>query len=249
LNPQAPFVASDLEELHTRLYSQATRVIPMRDVYKGDTDPQALAVRHDVDDNQGSFDTALAMAEWEFHHGYSSTYFLLHGSHYWNADNLVRALQFEELGHEVGVHVNAIAESLRHRRAADWILLEALGDLRSVGLRIDGCVAHGDEICRDGNTLRFVNDEMFLESPRPEIGEPDRIVEWDTCSIKLEPRSRSEYHLKYDANWLPRNSYLSDSGGRWSHSFDDVVAGFGTGQLHVLVHPDWWAHAFVGVAV
>lgn len=245
MNWNAPFGASDLEELHARLYSQADRVVPMRDIWKGDIGHRTIGLRHDVDDNPGSFDTALAMAEWEFDHGYSSTYFLLHGSYYWNADNLVRALQFEELGHEVGIHVNAIAEALRHRRSPEWILIEALGDLRSVGLRIDGCVAHGDPLCRDGDRLRFVNDEMFVESARPDVGKPNRILSADGVAFRLEPKPRSEYHLSYDPNWLRRSNYLSESGGRWSQPFDDVVDAFGNGQLHMLIHPDWWGSAFV----
>ena len=43
--------------------------------------------------------------------------------------------------------MNAIAEALRLRRSPDWILLEALSDLRSVGLRIDGFQYHGDVLC------------------------------------------------------------------------------------------------------
>jgi hypothetical protein len=124
------FTARDLEMLDARLFSRADRVVPMRDIWKGDVGRQVLGLRHDVDDNPGSFETALAMAEWEMEHGYSSTYFLLHGSHYWDADHLVRALAFEEMGHEVGIHVNALAEALRQRRSPEWILLEALGDLR-----------------------------------------------------------------------------------------------------------------------
>jgi len=249
VNWNSPYNASDLEELHARLFSQADRVVPMRDIWKGDVGRRVIGLRHDVDDNAGSFDTALAMAEWEFHHGYSSTYFLLHGSHYWTADNLVRAMQFEELGHEVGIHVNALAEALRHRRSPDWILCEALGDLRSVGLRIEGCVAHGDALCRDVNGVRFVNDEMFVESPRPTLGAPDREITHGNCTVKIEPRPRSNYHLAYDANWLRRGNYLSESGGRWSQPFDDVVAGFGEAQLHVLIHPDWWSQAFAEVTV
>lgn len=246
-------MASDLEELDARLYSLADRVVPMRDIAKGDIGRRVIGLRHDVDDNQGSFETALRMAEWEFDHGYSSTYYLLHGSHYWTADNLVRALQFEELGHEVGLHVNAIAESLRLRRSADWILIEALGDLRSVGLRVEGCVAHGDPWCyanRKGTgPVEFVNDEMFVESRREGLGAADREITEGNCTIKLEPRPRSDYHLTYDANWLSRGDYLSDSGGRWSQPFPDVVGRFGDGQLHVLIHPDWWSAAFAEVTV
>ena len=243
-------MASDLEELDARLYQLADRVVPMRDISKGDTGPRVIGLRHDVDDNQGSFDTALAMAQWEFDHGYSSTYFLLHDSHYWTCDNLVRALEFEELGHEVGIHVNALAEGLRQRRSPDWILLEALGDLRSVGLRVDGCVAHGDPLCRrDDGTVRFVNDEMFRESPRPALGPSDRILATSKCQLRIDPQPRETYHLSYDANWLARGNYLSDSGGEWSQPFDDVVGAFGNGQLHVLIHPDWWKHAFSRVTV
>ena len=253
MNWNAPFLASDLEELHTRLLSQADRVVPMRDIAKGDTAATVIGLRHDVDDNQGAFETALAMAEWEFDHGYSSSYYLLHGSHYWNADNLVRALTFQELGHEVGIHVNALAEALRERRSPDWILCQALGDLRSVGLHIEGAVAHGDPLCyldpeSMSGPLRMVNDEVFIESPRPEVGEPDRTLEWNGTFVKLEPRPLADYHLTYLANWLPRSDYLSDSGHRWSQPVDDVIERFGHGQLHVLMHPDWWGAAFAAVA-
>lgn len=223
----------------------------MRDVFKGDTGARTIGLRHDVDDNEGSFETALAMARWEFEHGYSSTYFLLHGSHYWNADNIVRALEFEELGHEVGIHVNAIAEALRLRRSPDWILLEALGDLRSVGLRVEGAVAHGDPLCygKDGQ-VRFVNDEVFVECRRHRVGEVPREVREGKTRVLIEPRPLTEYHLAYDANWLTRGDYLSESGGRWSQPFDDVVGRFASeGQLHVLIHPDWWSGAFVREAV
>ena len=73
------------------------------------------------------------MAAWEFEHGYSSTYFLLHGSHYWDEDMLCRAPLFEELGHEVGIHVNAIAEALRTHRDPHVILTDALVRAAIVG--------------------------------------------------------------------------------------------------------------------
>jgi hypothetical protein len=245
-----PFGAEDLQDLDS-LYARADRVIPMRDVWKGDTSVNAIAVRHDVDDNHASFDTALEMARWEFSRGYSSTYYLLHSAGYWTAENLVRALEFEELGHEVGVHVNALAEALRHRRSPEWILLEALGDLRSVGLRVDGMVGHGDPLCRrkDG-TVRFTNDEMFVESRRPSFGAADRILKHNKTMVKIEPQSRATYHLSYDAAWLPRGDYLSDSGHVWSQDFQQVCRNWPRlGQLHVLVHPDWWANAFARVTV
>src|SRR4029450_13640484 len=71
---QMRFQVKHLENLDELLLSQAKRVVPMRDIYKGDTDPLAIGLRHDVDDNIGSFNTAIQMARWEWEHGYSSTY-------------------------------------------------------------------------------------------------------------------------------------------------------------------------------
>jgi hypothetical protein len=238
----SPFCADDLEELDVRLLSRAKRVVPMRDISKGDTDPRVIGLRHDVDDNVGSFETALRLAEWEFERGYSSTYFLLHGSHYWNEEMLREAPRFEELGHEVGIHVNALAEALRLGRDPHMLLAEALSELRSSGVRVVGCVAHGDPLCHEAG---FVNDELFSESPRPSLGPPDRTLAYGSSSLRIQPLPRHIYDLEYDANWLPRGDYLSDSGGRWSQSFSAVVQRFGESQLHILQHPDWWREAFV----
>jgi hypothetical protein len=238
---RAPFQRHDLEELDERLLSRARRVVPMYDIARGDIGRETIGLRHDVDDNPGSLTTALRMAEWECERGYSSTYFLLHGSYYW--DEVIRAAPaLEELGHEVGIHVNALAAALRLRTDPHAILAEALGELRSTGVRVVGCVAHGDNLC---HSIGFVNDELFLESPRPDWGAPDRELRHAGIRLPIRPRSRRVYGLLYDANWLPRGNYLSDSSGRWSQPFASVVERFGVGgQLHVLVHPDWWTEAF-----
>lgn len=243
--------AGDLEQFEA-LLAQADRVVPMRDIWKGDTGPRVIGLRHDVDNNAGSFDTAIRMAEWEFERGYSSTYYLLHGSWYW-ADietMLVGAEQLEDLGHEVGIHVNAIAEGLRRHRDPRHILRDALAELRTA-VRVEGCVAHGDPLCRNELTgeVVFCNDEMFTESPRPTLGEPDRTLALRGHWVRIRPCSRSVFGLMYDANWLPRGNYLSDSGGKWSQDPLSVHRTFGEAQLHVLQHPDWWAEAFSQVAV
>lgn len=245
----APFTAADLATLDVMLYSRASAVVPMRDIWAGNTDPTVIGLRHDVDDNAGSLDTAVAMGEWEACHGYRSTYYLLHGSHYWDrAPQAARELV--AMGHEVGIHNNAIAEAIRQRRHPADILRESLHDLRSA-VEVVGTVAHGDNLCYLGRKIRFVNDELFMECNRKELGGSDRIVT-DTSrdpwlSISLGQRSLWDFGLKYDANWLPRADYLSDSGGRWSAGVFDVTARFpqARGQLHLLIHPDWWAEAFV----
>lgn len=237
----APFRADDLVELDERLLSRAARVVPLYDVHKGDHGIGVVGLRHDVDDNPGSFDTALEFARWEFARGYSSTYFLLHSASYW-PEALVRAGEFVEFGHEVAIHVNAIAVALVEDRNPHTILAAAISDLRATGVDVRGCVAHGDRLC---HSSRFVNDEMFLESARPNYGPPDRILRAGDVVLELRPASRAMYALEYDANWLPRDGYLSDSGGHWSRPFDEVVRDLEAGgHLQVLIHPDWWSYAF-----
>lgn len=239
MRPEAPFRFDDLLDLEL-LYEHADRVVPMYDVYRGDTGDRVIGLRHDVDDNPGSLDTALAMARWEFERGYASTYFLLHGSYYWGDPALEAAAKLEELGHEVGIHVNALAEALRTGESPVGILGDALAELRTAA-RVVGCVAHGDPLCHQAF---FVNDEMFIESERPDCGSPTRTLTHGGNRVKIAPVSRGSFGLEYDANWLPRSDYLSDSGGKWSQSFAAVALRFGSGQLHMLVHPDWWGQAF-----
>lgn len=242
----APFEFDDLADLDARLLSRAERVVPMFDVAKGDRSRRVIGLRHDVDDNPRSFETALAFAEWEFERGYSSTYYLLHGAHYWNEENLDLVPRFVDLGHEVGIHVNAIAVALVEDDDPHRVLFRALEELRATGVPVRGCVAHGDRLC---HAHRFVNDEIFTESRRPDYGAADRLLRHGNVVVQLEAVSRTTYDLEYDANWLPRADYLSDSGGSWSQRFEDVVDRFAMpeGQLHVLIHPDWWSKAFQAV--
>lgn len=244
MNEHAPFTASDLDDLDA-LLSRAERVVPMRDVAKGDTGERVIGLRHDVDDNEGALETALRLGEWEYRHGYAATYYLLHDCHYWGEEMLIVAEALEEMGHEIGIHVNAIAEGLRQKRDPHLLLHEAITYLRQV-VKVRGCVAHGDPLCRVGDVIRFVNDEMFSESSRPDVGPATRTLRHDGVDLRLAPIPRSTYGLEYDANWLSRGDYLSDSGGQWSERFEDVAERWPTqGQLHLLVHPDWWSQAFV----
>ncbi len=240
-----PFRADDLESLE-RLFNQVSAVVPMRSVYEGETWPRVIGLRHDVDDNEGSFDAAIAMAEWEADRGYRSTYFLLHSAGYWGQPGFSAAVRrIADRGHEVGLHANGIAESIRTGDSPDRILADALVALRQDAVVI-GEVAHGDELCRDrdGGGYRFVNDEMFSECARPEMGAPDRIIKG--TSVKLDPKPLSTYGLQYDSNRLPRKFYASDSGGTWNLPWDEIEAAAlsDEGQLHLLIHPDWWTEAF-----
>lgn len=224
----APFQPDDLDDLGV-LLSQASAVVAMEDVYDGHTDVGAVGMRHDCDN---VISPAVHMAEWEAERGWRATYYILHTAPYWNDKRLLRACleRIVGLGHTIGIHNNAVADSVRFGGDPTVILDLAVHELRSYGFEIRSTVAHGDPLC---HVERFVNDEMFLGCERTGWG-----------GVPLRPVPLGMFGLEFDANWLPRGDYVSDSGGEWSRPFDTVKVPADLGQLHMLVHPDWWGEAF-----
>lgn len=221
----------------------------MREIAAGEVHPNVIGLRHDVDN---LIEPCLELAEWEHRHGYRSSYFILHDSPYWDDPQLPQILDaIAELGHEIGLHVNALAEAFRQGRDPFVILELALQRLRSWGHAITGVVAHGDPLCYGVNReLLFVNDELFSECARPTVGEPERVIERRGYGIALRPRSLESFGLRYEAYRTgARALYLSDSGGVWNEKFETIRDRFPhpTGQLHILQHPCWWLEAFPSV--
>jgi hypothetical protein len=237
------FGYADLLKLEA-LYQQATFVLPVEDVYDGGTEPTDIAVRHDCDN---VIAPAVDMATWECERNYVSTYYILHTSPYWQNKRVLRESLdiIAESGHNIGIHNDALTVALETGRDPNEILHEAVEELRRYGHEIRSTVAHGNQLC---HVAKYVNDEMFEGCSRPDQGHPDRVLEHRGRRVPITPAPLSEFGLDFDANWLPRGDYLSDSGGQWSKPFDEVAAGWpAAGQLHMLVHPDWWADAFVKV--
>jgi hypothetical protein len=257
VRPQQPFQPDDLEDLDVRLLSKAHAVVSMREVYAGNRHPDVIAVRHDVDDNPGSLKAAVSLAQWEAERGYRSTYYLLHDTSYWADTDRFResVVTIGLAGHEVGIHVNGLAVALRTGRDAHAVLEAALAELRGYGVTVTGAVGHGDPLCPQ---LGFANDEQFTECARPKEGPPDRMLN-GKHSVRISPRPLADFGLTYESVRLGRGHYNTDSGGKWYEPFDDTVAWWdtfhslggaqlaanqGSGQLHLLVHPDWWTEAF-----
>lgn len=246
MRDRAPFQPDDLCDLDELLFARADAVVAMREIHDGEGSFGVVGLRHDIDDH--GFEAALQIARWEAERGYRATYFVLHTAPYWTDRRLRGSLEeIASLGHEIGIHANAVAEALRIGGDPAVILAAAVDTLRVWGFDVRGVAAHGDPGCYDDTgRLRFVNDEMFTECARPEMGDPDRIIRGQAVMVRLQPRPLAEFGLEYDTYRLPRALYLSDSGGRWSVPFDEMCDRFPTpdGQLHVLWHPDWWAEAF-----
>lgn len=230
MRARAAFQAEDVREIDDSLLSRAREVIAMEDVYDGNFDPAAIALRHDVDASSAStshaLDTAVQMAEWECERGYRSTYYVLHTAPYWNAPGFAEKLhRIAGFGHEVGIHADAIGQALRTGEDPDVILARAVQTLRGFGFPVRGVAGHGNPICnRDRNMAAgegtCANDEQFVECARPTEGEPDRTITRGNVSLTLKPRPLADFGLEYEALNLAyyqarRPFRISDSGGRW----------------------------------
>ena len=246
------FGVSDQERLG-RLLSRADAVVPIREAYarRDDWPERFIALRHDMDHD---LDNAVRMAEWEAEHGFRSTYYVLHRDWYWGGPEakapskmVLKGLdRIASLGHEIGLHNNALTIALQTGQDPQRILEQDLSALRRHGFKIDGSVAHGDKLCHD---IGYINDEVFTERPRPELGAPDRTLTYTdptskvTRHVRIAPRPMAEFGLTHEANSIGHTLYLSDTGGRWNVPFgglDERFAGEG-GFLQLLVHPVWWA--------
>ena len=271
MRERAPFRADDLAEMDELFFSRADAVCAMQEVHAGNRSPSVIGLRHDCDAGH-SLATAVKMAKWEADRGYRSTYYLLHTSPYWFADGFADAVyRIACLGHEIGIHTDALAEALRTGGDPDRILDAALFELRALGVTVRGVAGHGNPLCnrdRAEGEVTFANDEQFVECARPQEGLPDRWISRGKHKLRLAPRPLADFGLDYEALVLalPHTFRLSDSGGRWLNpGFEESADRFDLmrtanmhqalanpktfRQLHFLWHPDWWSQAFVREAV
>lgn len=222
--------------------------------------PDLVALRHDVDH---SIDVALEMAFWEHDHGVRSTYFILPGTTYWNEDlRLVeKCLQIQDFGHEVGLHVNTIAEWIDKGQDPETGIEGQLKRLRDGGVKIDGIAAHGDRLCY---STGFINYWAFQEL-RPEnpalretgltaegipAGENGRPLIYPESHKLQHPAKRLElslwqvsmkkHSLDYHATHLPYDRYFTDSGGSWKVAGDPLLEDLSHGRIQINIHPIHW---------
>jgi hypothetical protein len=246
------FGPSDLERLF-RLLARADEVVPLRDAvrWEGPRPRRLIALRHDMDRDH---ENAVRMARRESDAGIRGSYYVLHDDWYARAKRgpesrrLLRSLErIADLGHEIGLHNNAIADAFRTGIDPVAILDRELTYLRKRGFTIIGTAAHGDPLSR---SVGFRNNEIFRECSREDFGDPDRtLVHVDPDSgarreLALRPIPMAELGLEYEAYFIGHDRNLSDVGGRWHSSFTDLADEFTAGPgmfLQILVHPLWWA--------
>ena len=216
---------------------------------------EVLVLRHDVDHD---FETALKMGAWEHEQGLRATYCILHTAWYYgkfsqdgkitrHAEMLDCCKELQSMGHEINLHNNFIVESLRTGfNPLDMMRCE-LAFMRWNGINITGSSTHGDGLCRD---LEFRNYEIFSESVYPARGGP-RTIEKDGHKVDIGYTSMETLQLDYEAYDLPRDHYITDSGGNLRvRKNTRGRAGLRRKDLPnppkykkvvgILTHPVWW---------
>ncbi len=202
-----------------------------------------VALRHDVD---WSIDNALAMASLEQQQGVRSTWFLLHPdgeitreNYFGRIDDRGRlvidprlfdhARRLVDLGHEVGLHNDLISLSLATGRPPGNYLEQICEAFAARGLPLAGSVSHGSRTCRAHG---YMNHQVFAD-----LRDAPTVVDYVDTPELFEAYARpfvqaqtphgprriekftlrmADFGLRYEANFVPRAIYLSDSSSRWT---------------------------------
>ena len=229
---------------------------PVRALRERPAQADLLALRHDVDHD---LDVALEMAWLEHEHGCRSTYYLLHNHSYAEDEFfLERCLQLQALGHEVGVHNDAITAWISAGTPVADSLTAFCGRLRGAGVEVLGTSTHGAKECY---THGYLNSWCFQETraaaqEAKDAFNAEGLPEHDSAlsirppsdgQLKLVKRvlhlwtiGLADLGLTYETGLLQQDRYFTDSGGSWSRSADPLDVDLRHGRSQVLMHPEWW---------
>lgn len=182
-----------------------------------------VALRHDVD---FSIKNAMQMAQLEYSLGISATYFLLHPDGIVCKNNyfgtikgkdlsispqlIYFARQIQDMGHEVALHNDLISLFLFTHESPALYLEQILNTFRNNNIEIIGTVAHGSQLC---NKYLFRNYEIFkgcISSCSNQRKEIDKLS-IDGKILSLFSMDMKTYDLKYEANFIDKYIYYTDS--------------------------------------
>ncbi len=218
------------------------------------SDKRVAIIRHDIDHD---IDTAVNIAKWENERGIRSTFCVLHSAWYYGAltkdgylrdkDMVPKLREIQDLGHEINLHNNLVAVGLRDGHDPATLLRSELDFMRGAGIQIDGTSGHGDALCRE---LDFTNLEIFAGRAWDSSG-GDRAVTHNGQTVHMGSLDMADFGLSYEAYDLPRDVYVTDSGGRPRLILSTRgMNGYRRKQREelvpyahikgVLTHPIWW---------
>ncbi len=165
-----------------------------------------LGVRHDIDSD---LETALKIAKIEYKLGVSSTYYVLHTAQYYWSDYMVKRSnrcintlrQIQELGHEIGLHNDALGVLVETGITPRETLEKELTFLRNNSLRITGTASHGSY-----HQYNASNYEVFKGLS---IKNRVTFVDKNGKSHPLNNIDMGELGLFYEANYILDSKLIS----------------------------------------
>ena len=226
---------------------------------------KTLMLRHDVDYYP---ELAYEMACVEADQGIRSTYYILttdSGSKWWDdkalrRSHLKRIAEIQGMGHEVGLHYDFFGDYFCDGVFPEDNIKDILEEFSAAGIEIVGSAAHGS--LRMRKILGATNGTAY---PKDYVN----YKIWEECNTKgaelfangrklrSPALSLKEYGLRYEAYWITRDWYFSDSRGKfWAQGrIPRTVKEQDKTQLHphqaiammregevmqILIHPIWW---------
>ena len=248
---------------YEKYLSHFSKTVTLDEFHRNFLVPSLCALRHDVDHD---LDLALEMAHFEHARGFSSTYFILPGTNYWRNDTRLidKCLQLQDYGHEVGLHVNSLAEWVSgETNDISASLREQLATLRDAGLRIHGIAAHGDKRCYEHQLSNYWcfqelrpslpydhENGRTAEGPYETDGTPRLrypknhiATRADGTTLELWSTSMQSLDLRYHAWHTAFDQYFSDSTGGWKRTPDPLTVSRSNSRWQVLIHPEHWRGA------
>lgn len=173
-------------------------------------DKVRVSIRHDVD---GDIVAAIKQAEIEKELGIVTSWYILHTSFYYgffkkdvfhrheSMGYIYRHLQ--DLGHEVALHTDPLLIYQEYKIDGAQALVEELKWLRSMGLNIEGTVAHNSkEVYGAYNYEIFIgrNSEIGLESGSDTISNIEKETNFNGKWAPLQVLDEKKLKLYYEGN-------------------------------------------------
>lgn len=241
---RARWAWQDYRDLLAELQLPRYRVVPMREYARLATAPPPadrvlVGLRHDLD---GNLCRAVRMAELEAAAGIRATYFVRHTDPYFGwgwpevkrrESVVLRYRRIAALGHEIGLHLDALSMAFEHGADPVRLLADDLAWMRAQGLEVVGAAAHGSPMSHHAG---FENYEIFA-------GMTTRTaVTYLGQSVPLGAVAPSAVGIEYETYHVPGDDYLSEAGGSWEgvDPVERLRRAKPGARVQLLIHPVWW---------
>ena len=211
---RAVFTYLQYDSLLDLLDGEKYMVLPLDEFsHTYDTSMIMVGLRHDVDCHPFK---AHEMAQMEYNHNFSASYYMLPTAEYYG---MFKKKRFEriacmseiytkinQLNHETGMHNDLLTVMIEWGLDVKQFNTQEIEYFAGMGIPITGTAAHGSSIANE----TVPNYEIFKD-----FASDDRIIYKDK-SYQIGIDSLKNFGYDYEAYFIEYNKYFSDGGGKWA---------------------------------